>query len=94
MSAPHSVHELQEGLGQTGRFGEFFIVLGILIFIGGTILATVGHQDMLQDGTGTDKGNSDAVQVGWLFFFEGLGFTLFGIMVMLAGWGRHHGEVT
>ncbi|MCA1818656.1 MAG: hypothetical protein ABR562_02195 [Thermoplasmatota archaeon] len=94
MSTPHSVHELQEGLGQTGRFGEFFIVLGILIFVGGAILAFVGHHDLLHDGTGLDGGNSDAVQVGWLFFFEGLGFTLFGIMVMLAGWGRHHGEVT
>lgn len=95
VSAPHSVHELQEGLGQTGRFGEFFIVLGILIFIGGAILAFVGHGNVLQDGTShVDKGNSDAVQVGWLFFFEGLGFTVFGAMVMWAGWGRHHGEVT
>ena len=96
MSAPHSVHELQEGLGQTGMFGEFFIVLGILIFIGGGVLAWVGHSGMLHDSmTGfSESGNSDAVQVGWLFFFEGLGFTVFGAMVMLAGWGRHHGEVT
>jgi hypothetical protein len=94
MSAPHSVKELQEGLGQTGRFGEFFIVLGIFIFLGGLILAIVGHSNLLTDGTGVGMGNNDAVQVGWLFFFEGLGFTLFGIMIMVAGWGRHHGEVT
>jgi hypothetical protein len=95
VTAPHSVKELQEGLGQTGRFGEFFIVLGVLILIGGAILAWVGHYNMLGDGSSyLDRGNSDAVQAGWLFFFEGLGFTIFGAMVMLAGWGRHHGEVT
>jgi len=88
------MHELQEGMGSTGRFGEFFVILGVLILIGGIVLTTVGHMDLLHDGAGSDHGNSDAVQAGWLFLFEGLGFCVFGVMVMLSGWGRHHGEVT
>ncbi|HUR63880.1 MAG TPA: hypothetical protein VM241_05305 [Candidatus Thermoplasmatota archaeon] len=94
MSAPHRLHDLQAGLGQTGKFGEIFIGLGALIFILGAVLATLGHLHFLTDGLTPDKGNTDAVTVGWLFLFEGLGFTLFGVMIMLAGWGRQHGEVT
>ncbi|HEX2066632.1 MAG TPA: hypothetical protein VHI93_07460 [Candidatus Thermoplasmatota archaeon] len=94
MSAPHSLRELQEGLGHTGRFGEIFIGLGVLIAVLGAALAVMGHTHFLKDGYGFDSGNPDAVTVGWLFLFEGIGFTLFGVMVMVAGWGRHHGEVT
>lgn len=94
MSSPHSLHDLQEGMGQTGRFGEIFIGLGLLIAILGASLAVMGHTRFLTDGFGADHGNTDAVTVGWLFLFEGLGFLLFGIMIMLAGWGRQHGEVT
>jgi hypothetical protein len=94
VSAPHSLHDLQEGIGQTGRFGEIFIGLGILIAILGAALATMGHTRFLSDGFSPDKGNTDAVTTGWLFLFEGLGFLLFGIMIMVAGWGRQHGEMT
>jgi hypothetical protein len=94
MSHPHSLHELQAGVGQTGRFGEIFIGLGVLIAILGTVLAVMGHTRFLTDGLTPDHGNVDAVTVGWLFLFEGLGFTLFGIMIMAAGWGRAHGEIT
>jgi hypothetical protein len=91
---PHSLHELQEGIGQTGRFGEIFIGLGILITVLGAALTVMGTTHFLSDGTTFDHGNVDAVTVGWLFLFEGLGFTLFGIMIMAAGWGRAHGELT
>ena len=94
VSAPHGLHDLQEGIGQTGRFGEIFIGLGILIAILGGTLFAMGHARFLTDGFSPDHGNTDAVTVGWLFFFEGLGFILFGIMIMAAGWGRQHGEVT
>jgi hypothetical protein len=94
VSAPHNLHDLQSGIGQTGRFGEIFIGLGILIAILGAALTVMGSTHFLSDGFSPDKGNTDAVTVGWLFLFEGLGFSLFGIMIILAGWGRHHGEVT
>ena len=91
MSHPHNLHELQEGIGQTGRFGEIFIALGFLILLLGTILFVLGQTHTLSDGFSPDKGNKDAVTVGWLFLFEGLGFMLFGVMIMLSGWGRAHG---
>ena len=94
MSSAPRLHGLQEGIGQTGKFGEIFIGLGILIGILGAALTVMGSTHFLTDGFSPDKGNTDAVTVGWLFLFEGLGFTLFGVMIMLAGWGRHHGEVT
>jgi hypothetical protein len=94
VSAPHSLHDLQEGIGQTGRFGETFVALGLLIAILGATLFAMGQTHYLSDGFSPDKGNTDAVTVGFLFLFEGLGFVLFGIMILWAGWGRHHGEVT
>lgn len=94
MSAPHNLHDLQEGIGQTGKFGEIFIGLGILIAILGATLAVMGHTRFLTDGFSPDKGNTDAVTTGWLFLFEGIGFCVFGAMIMLAGWGRAHGETT
>lgn len=90
MSRPHNVHELQEGLGQTGRFGEIFIGLGLLIAVLGGALWWLGHGHVLTNGP--HGGGSDAILTGALFFFEGLGFTLFGVMIMVSGWGRHHGE--
>jgi uncharacterized membrane protein YidH (DUF202 family) len=94
VSTPHSLQELQQGIGQTGKFGEIFIGLGILIAILGGALFAMGNLRFLTDGLTPDKGNTDAVTVGWLFLFEGIGFMLFGIMIMAAGWGRQHGEVT
>lgn len=94
MSHPHNLHELQEGIGQTGRFGEVFVGLGALITILGATLFTLGEMGFFTDGFSPDKGNSDAIQVGFLFLFEGIGFIVFGIMIIAAGWGRHHGEMT
>lgn len=94
MSKVHNLHELQEGIGQTGRFGEIFIGLGILIALLGGTLFVMGETHFLTDGFSPDKGNTDAVTVGWLFLFEGIGFIVFGVMIMLAGWGRAHGELT
>ena len=80
-----TAHDVQEGLGETGRFGEAFIGLGLLILVGGVIemvwanVADVGR-----------VGHYDHNLVGFLYFIEGLGFLIFGAMVMLAGWGRHH----
>lgn len=94
MSHPHNLHELQEGIGQTGRFGEVFVGLGLLIAILGAVLFVAGETGKMTDGFQPDGGNSDAIQVGWLFFFEGLGFIVFGVMIVAAGWGRAHGEMT
>ncbi len=94
MSHPHNLHELQEGIGQTGRLGEVFVGLGFLIAILGGVLFVAGELGGLSDGHAPDHGNGDAVQVGFLFLFEGLGFIVFGIMIITAGWGRHHGEMT
>ena len=90
MSHPHNVHELQEGIGQTGKLGELFIGLGALIAILGITLFAIGKMHGLHDGVSPDGGNTDAVTVGFLFLFEGVGFVIFGFMIVLAGWGRHH----
>jgi hypothetical protein len=86
------VSELQKGIGQTGRLGEFFIVLALMILVFGIVITVLGETRFLSDGTGSDGGNTDAVTVGWLFVFEGLGFTVFGLMIVLAGWARHHDD--
>jgi cytochrome c biogenesis protein ResB len=91
VSHPHDLHEMQEGVGSTGRFGEIFVVLGLLIMVLGGILWGLGATGFFQDPNKiADGGASDAVQSGALFFFEGLGFTAFGAMVMVTGWARHH----
>ncbi|MES2155779.1 MAG: hypothetical protein V4510_11645 [bacterium] len=90
MSHPHNLHELQEGIGQTGKLGELFIGLGGLIAVLGLTLFVIGEMHMLSDGFSPDGGNVDAVTVGFLFLFEGIGFVVFGVMIVLAGWGRHH----
>ncbi len=94
MSHPHNLHELQEGIGQTGKLGEVFCGLGLLIAILGVILFAAGQMGVMSDSYTPDGGDSDAIQVGFLFLFEGLGFIVFGIMIIAAGWGRSHGELT
>ena len=90
VSHPHNIDELQEGIGQTGKLGEIFIGLGGLIALLGVALFVIGEMGWLTDGFSPDGGNTDAVTVGFLFLFEGIGFVIFGVMIMLAGWGRHH----
>lgn len=90
MSHPHNLHELQEGIGQTGKLGELFIGLGALIAVLGIVLFAMGETHFLKDGVSPDGGNTDAVTVGFLFLFEGIGFVVFGVMIVLSGWGRHH----
>lgn len=90
MSHPHNLSELQQGIGQTGKLGELFIGLGALIAVLGVALFFLGETRAMTDGVAPDYGNTDAVTVGFLFLFEGVGFVIFGFMIVLAGWGRNH----
>lgn len=90
MAQAHKLHDFQEGIGHTGRVGEAFIALGILIGILGLVLFWLGETRSLTDGYGAGAGNHDSVTVGFLFLFEGIGFVVFGLMIIIAGWDRHH----
>ena len=87
MSHPHSFREFQQGIGQTGRLGEFFLGLGAFILVGGMILFAVGENASAAPG---HAGGVDAVTAGFLYAVGGLGVLVFGALVVLAGWGRHH----
>jgi len=82
--------DIQEGIGETGRFGEFFIGLGALIFLGGlgmVLSAWLGFPFPPMTG---EEPVHQAIQAGGLFMMEGLGFVVFGVVAIRAGWGRHH----
>lgn len=85
-----TMHDVQEGLGQTGRFGEAFVGLGLLILLGG-----IGHIASPLFGfplfplTGNEP-VVEALPIGILFVLEGVGFVVFGVMAIRSGWARHH----
>ncbi len=86
-----SVKEVTHESGETGVFGEVFIGLGLLIGLVGLtfwVLSMVGFYD--DSPVGATAARGDWIALGFLFFIEGLGFTLFGIMALVAGWDRHH----
>ena len=84
------MHDVQEGLGETGRFGEFFIVLGALIGLAGfgaLMSSIVGFPFFPFTGEENVPG---MIQTMGLFVVMGIGFATFGVMAMRAGWARHH----
>lgn len=89
MSDGHG-HHLQKELGQTGRFGEFFIGLGALIALGGIVIIVGGVFDAPLLGFTKTVPAVDGIQAGALFLIEGIGFILFGVLAIMSGWARHH----
>ncbi|MHB8632629.1 MAG: hypothetical protein ACYDBQ_01495 [Thermoplasmatota archaeon] len=87
----HSARELQEGIGQTGRLGEIFIGLGVLIFFYGIALWILSSTPAIQNSViGGARAYDDLLPVWFFYCVMGVGFSVFGIMAVLAGWGRHH----
>lgn len=83
--------EFQEGIGKTGLFGEIFIGLGLLIGAFGGVtwgMSMAGFFDGSPVGAVAVRG--DWIGLGFLFLVEGLGFLIFGILAIVAGWDRHH----
>ena len=85
-----SMHDLHEGMGQTGKLGEGFLVLGILAAIGGAILTMMGGLLMWPEKNSGASVHVDSITSGLLFLVMGLGFATFAVMIMMAGWARHH----
>lgn len=82
---------MQAGVGSSGLFGEIFIGLGILIGLFGGVtwgLSLAGFYD--DSPVGATAARGDWTGLSFLAFIEGLGFIVFGVMVMVAGWDRHH----
>ena len=91
--ATHSAHELQEGIGQTGLFGEIFIGIGLLMGVGGGILLWYGHVGGLDDSTvGHDAAIGDAGILAFFLLVMMVGFGVFGALAILSGWSRHHDD--
>jgi hypothetical protein len=85
-----NVKELQAGVGSSGLFGEIFIGLGLLIGLFGGVtwgLSLAGFYDGSPVGAIAVRG--DWTALGFLFMIEGLGFMIFGVMALVAGWDRH-----
>ena len=91
--AQHNLHEVQEGLGQTGRFGEIFVGLALIMLAGGAALLGVMLSGFF-DGSVIDTGaaNGDALILTIFLFVMALGFGTFGVLAILSGWARHHDD--
>lgn len=87
---PMSMKELQDGLGATGKFGEGFLGLGILSTIIGGAMAFMGWFMVWPEWNTGSAVHTDSLISGALFLVMGIGFTVFAVMIMLAGWARHH----
>jgi hypothetical protein len=86
-----TVHDVTHDSGETGVFGEIFIGLGLLIMLAGIalfVLVLTGFFD--NSNVGRVAARNDAFVLWFLLFIEGLGFTLFGTMVLVSGWDRTH----
>ncbi len=86
------VHDFQEGIGESGRFGEFFVALGALILFAGamSMLSAWLHFPFFPfEG---DEPLVEMIQTAGLFVLEGAGFIVFGIMAIRSGWARNHPE--
>ena len=85
-----SAKDLHQGAGQTGVFGEIFIVLGGLIGIFGAVFWVLSAMNHFKDSpAGAVAARADSFALGFFLFVEGLGFVIFGIMCLMAGWDRH-----
>lgn len=86
-----SVKEITKGSGETGVFGEIFVGLGILIGLAGLglwVLQLTGFFD--GSPVGAVAARNDAFVLWFLLLIEGIGFTVFGIMILVSGWDRQH----
>ncbi len=89
--AHHTVQEIHEGMGQTGRLGEIFLGLGVFIFLYGIALWILSGTSAITNSViGGHRAADDMLTVWFLYLVMGVGFSVFGVMAMLAGWGRHH----
>ncbi len=84
-----NLRELHEGDGNVGHFGEFFVVLGLAIALGGGVLIAFTFGGFADWNQGTSV-NDDGAIAGALFMVMGIGFAAFGGMAIYSGWGRHH----
>jgi hypothetical protein len=85
------VKEFQEGVGSSGLFGEIFIGLGLLIGLFGGITWGLSMGGFYDDSPiGATAARGDWIALGFLFLIEGIGFIVFGVMILVAGWDRHH----
>lgn len=85
------MREIQQGLGPTGRFGEVFVALALLIGVVGILFffwTTTSYFDDSPVGGGPAR--DDMRTLAYWYVVMGLGFGAFGAMVMLSGWARHH----
>ena len=83
------LQHIQSEVGSSGRFGEVFIALGIVILLGGIAMWGLGAAGAFDGGIAQEAGSNDSILVGLLFVVEGLGFTIFGAVALLSGWDRH-----
>lgn len=77
-----SITRLHKEGGETGHFGEFFVVLGAAVLFGGLAMIIWGFNSSVSA--------FDATVAGVLYIVGGLGIATLGAFVVLSGWGRHH----
>jgi hypothetical protein len=86
-----TVKEVTHGSGESGVFGEIFIGLGLLILLAGIALWMVQLTGFFNHSNiGARAANNDAFVLWFLLAIEGIGFTVFGVMCLVAGWDRAH----
>jgi hypothetical protein len=86
-----SAKEIQHGSGETGVFGEIFVGLGLFILVGGLVLWGLVLTGFFEDSpVGELAAENDAFSLWFLLAIEGVGFTVFGAMCLVAGWDRSH----
>ena len=90
MTEHHMVADMQKEIGGSGRVGEAFVALGLVILLGGIALLAVGRTGYFAAGPTGAGGSWDGAIAGILFVVEGIGFMVFGAVAILSGWDRHH----
>ncbi|HET6399750.1 MAG TPA: hypothetical protein VFH47_09385 [Candidatus Thermoplasmatota archaeon] len=89
--AKRSLHQVHEEIGPTGRFGEVFIALAVLIGIVGILFLAWTQTSYFEESpVGQHAAEGDMQILGYWYVVMGIGFGVFGAMVMLSGWARHH----